>query len=217
MDQLRQFFQYHFANPNYLYFLISLVLLLVLPSIAPFVPFGDFILEITFGLVLLMAIIYTSRSYNDLILLGGIGTVLFILFSRYTFFQQSSILNPIFTLTFFGLVFIRLMQYVFQPKPITSNDVMALCAGYLVIGIIGAPFFFVIDLRLENAFSSPEGTEFYDLLYFSYITLTGVGYGDIVPRHTVAKSVALVIGIAGQLYLAILVGIIIGKFLANQD
>ncbi len=164
-----------------------------------------------------MACIYTSKSYKDLLLLGVLGAVSFFLFMLYQDTQIISIANPVITFLFFGLVFIRLMQYVFQPKSVSINDVLALSSGYLILGVIAAPFFFVIDMQLENAFSIPKGVDFYDLLYFSYITLTGVGYGDIVPVHQLAKSLALCVGIIGQLYLAILVGIIIGKYLALEN
>ncbi len=217
MNQILQFFQKHFEHPNYLYFLISLVMLLILPALASLVVFGDLLLKITYGIVILMACIYTSRSYQDLLLMGVLGISTFFLFVRYQDYHVISVANPVITLFFFGLVFIRLMQYIFQPKSVSTNDVLALSSGYLILGIIAAPFFFVLDMQLENAFSIPKGAEFYDLLYFSYITLTGVGYGDIVPVHQLAKSLALCVGIIGQLYLAILVGIIIGKYLAPEN
>jgi len=217
MEQVLQFFQKHFEQPNYLYFLISLVLMLILPGLASLVVFGNLLLDITYGIVILMACIYASRSYQDLILLGVLGIAAFFLFILYQKSHIISIANPIITLLFFGFVFIRLMQYIFQPKSVSTNDVLALCSGYLILGIIAAPFFFVLDMQLENAFSIPKGADFYDLLYFSYITLTGVGYGDIVPKHQLAKSLALCVGIIGQLYLAILVGIIIGKYLSLEN
>ena len=216
-NQIVQFFQRHFEHPNYLYFLISLVLMLILPALASLVSFGHLLMDLAFGAVILMASIYASKSYKDLFLLGILGTALFFLFMLYQGAHIISIANPIITFLFFGLVFIRLMQYVFQPKSVSINDVLALCSGYLILGIIAAPFFFVLDMQLENAFSIPKGADFYELLYFSYITLTGVGYGDIVPVHQLAKSLALSVGIIGQLYLAILVGIIIGKYLALEN
>ena len=135
----------------------------------------------------------------------------------YTQYQVISILNPMITRVFFGLIFSRLMECVFCPKSVTSNDVLALCSGYLIIGVIGASFLFMLDKHVANAFSISEKAEFYDFLYFSYVTLTGVGYGDIVPIHSIAKATSLIIGITGQLYLVILVGIIIGKYLTTKE
>ncbi|MEL6719119.1 MAG: potassium channel family protein, partial [Bacteroidota bacterium] len=92
-----------------------------------------------------------------------------------------------------------------------------LSAGYIILGVIAAPFFFLVNMQLENALSISQDASFSDLLYFSYITLTGVGYGDITPVHPIAKSLSLLLGIIGQLYLAVLVGIIIGKYISNGE
>lgn len=215
MGNLKQFFHHHFEQPNYLIFLLSLVLLLILPALAPLLAVGNIVLRIAYGMVILMACVYTSKSYQDLKLLGGLGIVSYTLFILYRQYEVASILNPIVTLLFFGLVFSRLITYVFSPKSVTINDIYALCAGYIIIGVIAAPFFSLLHLQLDTAFSIPPEASFFDLLYFSYITLTGVGYGDITPTHPISRSLSLVLGIVGQLYTAILVGIVIGKYLAG--
>lgn len=217
MNDIKRFFHHQFEQPNYLVFLISLVLLLILPSLAPLLAMGSTLLRITYGMVLLMACIYTSKSYKDLVLLSVLGTINYVFFIFYSRSDLASAINPIITLSFFGLVFARLMEYVFSPKSVTINDIYALSAGYIIIGVIAAPFFVLVNMQLENAFSISNEADFLDLLYFSYITLTGVGYGDITPTHTISKSLSLVLGIIGQLYTAILIGIIIGKYLASES
>lgn len=216
MNTLARFFQDQFEHPNYLYFLLSLVLMLIIPSLASVMPFGDLLLKFCYGLVIIMACVYTSKNYADVKLLGSLGAITFIIFCVFPADHILSLLNPLFTLSFFGLVLSRLMDFVFRPKAVRFNDVLALCAGYLIIGVIGASFLFMLNYHIGNAFSIPQGSEFYDLLYFSYVTLTGVGYGDIVPSHSITKAASLLIGIVGQLYLVIVVGIIIGKYLAND-
>ena len=49
-----------------------------------------------------------------------------------------------------------------------------------------------------------ESGTFGELLYFSYITLTTVGYGDLVPTHSITRSLAAFEALTGQLYLAVL-------------
>ncbi|MEL6393410.1 MAG: potassium channel family protein, partial [Bacteroidota bacterium] len=56
-----------------------------------------------------------------------------------------------------------------------------------------------------------------DLIYYSFITLTTVGYGDIVPTNQIIKSVSIIIAITGQIYLTFVVAIIIGKYLASNS
>ena len=209
-------FHFHFNNPNYAFFLGSLFLMLILPPVASLYAGFTIVMKITFGLVILLSCLYSSANYRDLWLLSSLGTLLFIFFLRYTNGDQISIINPILTFVFFSFVFVRIVRYVFQDRAITANDIFALASGYLILGVIATPFFYFLMMNFPNAFQISGQDEFYELLYFSYITLTAVGYGDITPIHPIAKSSSLILGIIGQLYLTVLVGIIIGKYLSNK-
>ncbi len=54
-----------------------------------------------------------------------------------------------------------------------------------------------------------------EMLYYSYITLMTIGYGDIVPITSIARKATILIGLMGQIYLVVLTAIIIGKYI-NQ-
>jgi hypothetical protein len=53
-------------------------------------------------------------------------------------------------------------------------------------------------------------------MYFSYVTLLTIGYGDIYPISRIAHKASLLIGLAGQLYLVIITSIVVGKYI-NQS
>ena len=53
------------------------------------------------------------------------------------------------------------------------------------------------------------------LLYYSYITLSTIGYGDVLPVNAIAQKAAILIGFMGQFYLAIVSAIVVGKYI-NQ-
>ncbi|NNL01024.1 MAG: two pore domain potassium channel family protein, partial [Eudoraea sp.] len=55
-----------------------------------------------------------------------------------------------------------------------------------------------------------------DLVYYTLVTLTTVGYGDITPQIPVAKSLSMIIAISGQFYIAVVVAIIVGKFASKN-
>lgn len=67
-----------------------------------------------------------------------------------------------------------------------------------------------------DAFNLPEDPTFYDFIYFSFVTLTTVGFGDITPSSGPSKSLTIMLGIIGQLYTTFLVAIIVGKYLATD-
>ena len=55
-----------------------------------------------------------------------------------------------------------------------------------------------------------------ELMYFSYITLTTIGYGDILPITPMARKAAILIGLIGQMYLVVITAIVVGKYI-NQS
>ncbi|MGB5847163.1 MAG: ion channel [Ignavibacteriaceae bacterium] len=66
-------------------------------------------------------------------------------------------------------------------------------------------------------FASCSGTDFQDFIYFSFVTMMTLGYGDITSVLSLVKSMTLLVSISGQLYLTILVAMVGGKLLSNPD
>jgi hypothetical protein len=89
-------------------------------------------------------------------------------------------------------------------------------AAFLVLGIIGMPMVGTIEHYYPGAYTLPDNFSYYDILYYCYITITTVGYGDISPVHPLAKALAILLSVSGQLYITFVVAIIIGKYLAND-
>jgi Na+/H+-dicarboxylate symporter len=54
-------------------------------------------------------------------------------------------------------------------------------------------------------------------MYYGFITMTTVGYGDILPLKPYTRSLATFIAVAGQFYMAIIVALLVGKFAAQHD
>jgi len=79
----------------------------------------------------------------------------------------------------------------------------------------------VLELLAENAFMFSSSIsvfhEFEKFIYYSFVTLTTVGYGDITPASSGAKVLTIFLCVAGQLYLTVLVGLIIGKYISNSN
>jgi hypothetical protein len=109
-----------------------------------------------------------------------------------------------------------LLLQLFRSRKITLNVVLGAFSGYILISIIG--FFVTMTIYLFD----PESyiiseTPMEDLLYYSFITLSTIGYGDITPLSVPAKNIAVIIGIVGQFYNVIIMAAIIGKYLQVQD
>jgi hypothetical protein len=97
---------------------------------------------------------------------------------------------------------------VFGPGHVTYHRVIGAVLLYLTIGVMFVGFFAIVGTLVPDAFTNIRMTDDPSvpskLVYFSFVTLTSVGYGDIVPVHPVARSLCNLESIIGQLYPATL-------------
>jgi hypothetical protein len=109
---------------------------------------------------------------------------------------------------------------VFGPGRVNYHRVIGAILLYLLIALTFAPLFAFLGLLIPGAFSglamedSPSLAS--SLVYFSFVTLTSTGYGDIVPVHPVARSLCNLETIIGQLYPATLLARLVTLELAHR-
>jgi hypothetical protein len=120
-----------------------------------------------------------------------------------------------------GLLTAVVFVQVFRAGPITLYRVQGAIAAYLLLGLIWGFAYELVLLQSPGSFQPADlgghkGLVGPDLAYFSFVTLTTLGYGDITPVHPVAKSLAILEALVGQLYPAVLIGWLISKGLETQ-
>jgi voltage-gated potassium channel len=126
---------------------------------------------------------------------------------------------------FFLIVIFSLIREMAIAKVVTANVIMASISGYLLLGIIYSVLILAIMQRDPGAFNiTKEGTGIRDVtaylsksMYFGFVTLATLGYGDILPLKPYSRSLATLICISGQLYIATIIGILIGKFASGNN
>ena len=98
------------------------------------------------------------------------------------------------------------LAQTFRAGPVNRHRIEGAVAAYLLLGLAWALAYELVGLLAAGAFSGTgrSGPERPDLVYFSFVTLTTVGYGDVTPVHPVARSLAVAEALTGQLYPAIL-------------
>jgi hypothetical protein len=98
---------------------------------------------------------------------------------------------------------------VFAPGRVTFHRVRGAIVIYIHLALIFSVLYLMISLFAQNAFNPPinaiERSGPPQLIYFSFVTLTSTGYGDIVPVHPFTRSLANLEGIIGQLFPATLI------------
>lgn len=118
---------------------------------------------------------------------------------------------------FFLFVAVMIVIQIFKSKEVNLNVMIGSVAGYLMLGI---GFSFICPLLLlidPAAYQVPDSfTPSYGFVYYSFVTMSTLGYGDITPHSQQAQSVALLITISGQFYMVLVVATLIGKFLHRE-
>jgi hypothetical protein len=121
---------------------------------------------------------------------------------------------------FQSFVIAALLLVVYRERTVSGDGVAAALCGYILIGVVFGHVYCLVELAVPQSFrglepGASDGQTHFLLSYFSFITLTTVGYGDITPSGDSARSLALVEGVAGQFYLAVLVAELVGKRVAQ--
>jgi hypothetical protein len=104
----------------------------------------------------------------------------------------------------------------FRAGPVTTRRLHGGVAAYLLLGVLWAYAYALLALVRPGAFSGSvsvgDGPRAW--FYFSFVTLTTMGYGDVLPLHPVARSLATLESVTGSLYLAILIARLVGQAMA---
>ncbi len=113
-----------------------------------------------------------------------------------------------------------LLRYVFGPEVMDGDRLWGAASAYLMIGIFWCFVYALIELEKGQTFyvrGQAAKLQLVDLLYFSFSTLTTIGFGDIVPATRGAQLAAIFEGIVGTLFLAILIAKLVGVYPPPQQ
>lgn len=118
---------------------------------------------------------------------------------------------------FFLYVIALTLQKIFRTSKVETHLLVAAICVYLIFAVVWTMFYALIGIYYPESFDIPHNTNVNDLMYFSLVTLTTLGYGDITPLSAPAKSVAVMEALVGQIYLTVLVARLVGMHIANKS
>ena len=124
---------------------------------------------------------------------------------------------------FYAIVTIEIIKQVWKARVVGKNVILGLVSGYISLGLLAFFLCLTIEMIYPNSFSGlmtgsaakNEITE--QLMYFAYITLMTIGYGDILPITPIAQKATIFIGLIGQFYLVVLTAIVVGKYINQKS
>ncbi|OGE23846.1 MAG: hypothetical protein A2V51_03440 [Candidatus Dadabacteria bacterium RBG_19FT_COMBO_40_33] len=119
-------------------------------------------------------------------------------------------LDTLLLLVFLGMLAVIVLFQVFREGPITIQRISGAVVVYLLLGLMWALAYQLIELQQPGSFNFADAPAIGDtlsarLVYFSFVTLTTLGYGDITAVSPVARTLAMLEAVIGQLFPAILI------------
>ena len=205
--------------------LISLVVLFIC---APFVEefkVGDLVVTGLFSLVLLAGVLAVADRKR--ILVFAIVLVIPAIAGRWINHFRPDLVSPAVFLTA-GLILIafvvaNLLRFVLRAPSVNVEVLCASIAAYLMLGLMWAMAYWLVDqMTPGGAFSfntnaGPRSMKGFTGFYFSFITLSTVGYGDITPVSMTARWLAAMEAMTGSLYIAVLIARLVSLYSSARD
>lgn len=186
---------------------------------------GDLVFGVLFSLLLLSGVVTVARRKLLTVAVSALTIVTLAL--RWASFRSPEselrIWGHACSIALLSIFATLVLVQVFREGPVTTYRIQGAIVVYLLVGFTWAVAFELVHIARPDAFHfaggspGPAGIR-HSLLYYSFVTLTTVGYGDITPVHPMARSLAIAEALIGQLYPAILIARLVSlQITAKKD
>jgi voltage-gated potassium channel len=208
-----------FDQRRYTVMMLFLLSLFVVLPIFQHSPIGLVVFELILSTIMITAIYVNSHNRRNLIvgLIIGVPSLVGRWLPQYSHDPAYFVVVTSLTIVFFAYMATLILMQVARATRITPDALSAALCVYLLIGITWSGIYSLLYLLEPGSFAMPpmhqseyQGiapirAEVFRLLYFSFTTLTTVGYGDITPAAAASRGLAVLEAILGQFYVAVVV------------
>jgi hypothetical protein len=120
---------------------------------------------------------------------------------------------------FYIIVIINILSFIFKQDEVSRDLIVGAAVVYLLIALMWSNLYIILETLSPGSFAMPGGPLQYSrylFVYYSFITITTLGYGDVTPLTSMASSVSTLEAIIGQLYLIITVAWLVGVHVSQS-
>jgi len=203
-------------------FLVGLLLFFILPEVFEKIFLFPIPSQLILAVLVVSSMLLIQTSARKRFIPYGLvlALVIFIfIWNNYKEYDEIVYAAYIFLFVYFSFITFYLFRDLMNSEKITPSVIIGAFAGYFMIGVIYFFIFALLDLVYSDTTSvdmmTDQGVD--DMFYFSFITLTTIGYGDFSPTSSLGQKLAILEGLIGQFYIAIVMAILVGKFLTRDS
>jgi len=130
------------------------------------------------------------------------------------------VLSQVSLFVFLGLATYNNLRQVAIGNDMSANRIIGAICVYLMLGVMWSVAYLVLEYSQPGSFAGVNEAAAtpwdQDWLYFSFVTITTLGYGDMLPVSTTARSLALSEAVVGQFYIAVLVAGLVSAYISAK-
>jgi hypothetical protein len=211
-----------FSSGPFLILLVLILLMLILPSFLDQWVSTRILLDV-FLTAILVALVYAIKSNHSQMVIGTILALPLIItiWASYVIGIRSiGLTTRIFTALFFGYAVVNILRLIVTQEEVTRETIFAAIVAYLLIALMWQFLYMVLEKLAPGSFSLAEKalrSEAKHFQYFSFVTITTLGYGDVTPLTDQASTLAMLEALIGQIYLVVLVAWLVGMHVSKRS
>ncbi len=203
-------------NPNSLLLLCLILIVFFVPIVQ--VAYHKAAYELLFSGIFLLSSLSLKHKRKKALIAFSVLLVFFIWIAYKINLPLLSFAARTVQVLSFVFIIISLIRQTAAAKNVNISVIADSISGYLLVGIIYTIVAYQISMSFSDAYHFPEGTDFEEqarmskMFYYTFVTYSSTGYGDITPVLPAARSFATLISVTGQMYVAIIIALLVGKF-----
>lgn len=181
---------------------------------------GSIVLALGSTLVMLAALFAAQAHRRNPWVARIMGIVYFVIMWIDVFTARGAIdaVAVLASILFYVTVIVAILRDVLSHRTVVKNTLSGAVCVYLLLGFAWSGAYWLVEFLQPGAYRFPDGVEvlrWTDFLYFSYTTLTTLGYGDITPLDDHARSLTSLEAICGAMYVALLISRLVAGYQAE--
>jgi len=198
-------------------FMASIIILLLLSAILEGYKYGFLVINTASTIVFILGIYAAGNNKRNVIILIILGLPWFL--SEWIFTRSSETIFV--SILFFLFIIGTMIDHILHTDDVSTDTLYEAVCVFLLLGLLWASFYNYIEyispgiIFVKNNVDVAKPLTANEIIYYSYTTLTTLGYGDITPLTPIGRTVSVLEAIFGQLFLAFLVARLVAIYTAK--
>jgi len=202
-----------YSRRRYTILFYSLLVTLIAIPAAATIGLPTTLIKFLVSASLLVAVMPNATKRTRYLLLAA---VLLLVLGRFASDEGALRVNPAFLMVAVGLMGLAAaagaLRFAVSSETVDGETIYAVLSTYLLAGLFFGQIYWSVEIIRPGSLVGPDPTTEITSVYYSFVTLATLGYGDYLPRTDIARGIATFEVIGGQLFLAVLVARLIGAF-----